>query len=201
MNERMKQRGPKIRQCALSKEEKEAKHLIRFVLSPNNEIVPDIDAKAEGRGVWISLSQLAVKEGAKKNIFSKSLSCQVKLPKDLAQEVRLRLEQRLLGALGLARKAGQLIIGGAKVRSAIEKGNVIALISASDGALDGRKKILNMANSRLNEKSYLHIDILHSDQLDLALGRENVIHGALIAGAAGEAAVNRGKRLIRYINN
>ena len=197
----MKQKMSFIRQCALTRQEKRTIDLIRFVLDPDGFVVPDIDAKAMGRGVWVSYGMSFIISAEKKNIFSKAFSCEVNFAKDLAQLVRLRLEQRLLGALGLARKAGQLIIGGAKVRSAIEKGNILALISASDGALDGRKKILNMAANKLREGSYLHIDILSSDKLDLALGKENVIHGALIDGAAANSALYRANRLIRYVTS
>ncbi len=196
----MKQKTPRLRQCDLTRKVKKVDDLIRFVLSPDNVITPDIDAKAEGRGVWVSLSYLSIEQSVKKNIFSKALSCQVNVPKDLAQLTQTRLEQRLLGALGLARKAGQLIIGGAKTRSLIESGNIVALISASDAANDERAKILNLAARKLEKNSYLHIDILHSDQLNLALGRENVIYGALIDGVASKTVVKRANRLIQYVN-
>ncbi len=190
-----------LRQCCLSKEKKPIEQLIRFVLSPDDVIMPDIDAKAEGRGVWLSLSQASVKKATQKNIFAASLRRKVNLPKDLAQLTRLRLEQRLLGSLGLARKAGQLVIGNAKVRSAIKKGTIIALITASDGAKEEKDKILKLANSRLQQQSYLHIDILSAQKLSLALGQENVIYGALFDGAAGKNAINRAKRLIEYLDN
>lgn len=191
---------PKLisRQCALKKETKPTNELIRFALSPSDEIVPDIDAKAQGRGVWLTLSKSVIEEAIKKNVFASSLKQKVKLSDDLVQLVHLRLEQRLLGNLGLARKAGQLLLGGAKVRSSIEKKEIIALISAKDGALDGRNKIVGMAKARLEPDSFFQIDFLTSKQLSLALGRENVIHGALINGAAANSAVERAKRLARF---
>ncbi len=194
----MKDKKPILRQCALSREEKPTKELIRFVLSPDNEIVPDVDARAEGRGVWISLSALAVGEALQRNIFSISLKQKVQVGDNLVQQVHLALEKRLLGALGLARKAGQLLIGGAKVRSGIEKTGIIALISAKDGAKDGRNKMIGMAKARLESNSFMQINFLTSKQLSLALGQENVIHAALINGAAANSALERAKRLAQY---
>lgn len=197
----MKKKEPKLRQCALTRETKPAEDLIRFVLGPDNIIVPDTDAKAEGRGVWISLSMDAVDEAASKNIFARSLAQKLIVPEDLALLVRSRLEQRLLGSLGLARKAGQLAIGGAKVRSAIVKNGILALFTASDAAPDGRNKIMGLAASRSDERPFVHVEILTSDQLGLALGRENVIHAALIDGAAASSALERINRLVRYVKS
>ncbi len=194
----MKEKKSLLRQCALTKETKQANELIRFVLSPDNMIVPDIDAKADARGVWISLSKQAVAEAVKKNIFAHSLKQKVNVSEDLVQLVHLRLEKRLLGSLGLARKAGQLTIGGAKVRSSIEKTGIIALISAKDGAQDGKNKMIGMAKAKSEQNSFIQIDFLNSKQLSLALGQENVIHGALINGAAAKSAVERAKRLAQY---
>jgi len=194
----MKKNKVTSRQCALKKEVKPTNELIRFVLSPDDEIVPDIDAKADGRGVWLTLSKSVIKEAMKKNIFASSLKQKVKFSDELAQLVCLRLEQRLLGSLGLARKAGQLLLGGAKVRSSIEKKEITALLIANDGALDGRNKIVGMAKARLEPTSFLQIDFFNSEQLSLALGRENVIYGALINGAAANSAVERAKRLVQY---
>jgi predicted RNA-binding protein YlxR (DUF448 family) len=78
-----------------------AADLIRFVLGPDDVIWPDVDEKAEGRGVWITLSEEAVRQAAKKNVFAKSLKTAVKLPEDLAALTREHLTQRLVGAIGM----------------------------------------------------------------------------------------------------
>jgi len=197
----MSKKGTILRQCALKRVVKSTDELIRFVLSPDNELVPDIDAKAEGRGVWISLSKVAVIEAVEKNIFSRALKQRVKIGDELAQIVQKRLEDRLLGALGLARKAGQLPLGGAKVRSSIENETMIALISANDGASDGINKMQGMAKARLAQNSLVLIENLTSKQLGLALGQENVIHAALIHGAAAKSALKRAIRLNEYVTD
>ena len=197
------------RRCALTHEVKPAAELIRFVVGPDDVLVPDTDAKAEGRGVWISLGETFVAEAIKKKAFAKSLKTAVSVPDDLAALTRQRLEQRFVASLQMARKAGQLMTGAMKVKAALETGEAIALVTATDAAEDGRKKMLATlkASSKAAEELGLpgadrpHFELLNSAQLGLALGIESVIHAAPTQGAAGETAVKRAERLARYIAN
>jgi len=203
----MPKRAETVRQCCLTRTEKPVEDLIRFVVSPDGDLVPDIDAKAEGRGVWVSLSAAAVAEAQRKKAFAKSLKTAVNMPEDLAGLTKTRLEQRLLGALGLARKAGQIATGATRVRAAIDKGEVIALLTATDAAADGRAKMrgalkaheLGAEELGLPGPQVPHFEFLSSDQMGLALGLENVIHAALTKGAAAQAALARAERLARYL--
>ena len=197
------------RRCALTFEVKPAAELIRFVVGPDDVLVPDTDAKAEGRGVWLSVGEKFVAEAIKKKAFAKSLKSNVTVPDDLPALTRLRLEQRFVSALQMARKSGQLLTGAMKVKAALETGEAVALIIATDAAEDGKKKMLATlkASSKAAEELGLpgadrpHFELLDSAQLGLALGIENVIHAAPTQGAAGEAAVKRAEKLARYIAN
>lgn len=193
-------RQAKTRECALTREIKPVEDLFRFALGLDNVLVPDVDAKAPGRGVWITLSEKAVEQAIAKKAFARSLKQQVTVPLDLAQLVRTRLEQRLLGALGLARKGGQLLTGAAKVTGAIAKPGILALFTATDAAPDGRNKMLATAKARAQDGLVTHFELLTSLQLGLALGQENVIHAALTEGAAAKSALSRAQRLARYTN-
>jgi predicted RNA-binding protein YlxR (DUF448 family) len=197
------------RRCALTHEVKPAAELIRFVVGPDDVLVPDTDAKAEGRGVWISLGAQQVAEAVRKKAFARSLKGAVNVPSDLPELTRLRLEQRFVAALQMARKAGQLVTGAMKVKAALETGEALALLTATDAAEDGKKKLLatlKAADKAAEEQGFgprerPHFELLDSAQLGLALGIENVIHAAPTQGAAGEAAVKRAQRLARYIAN
>lgn len=197
------------RRCALTHEVKPAAELIRFVVGPDGLLVPDTDAKAEGRGVWLTLGETFVAEAIKKKSFARSLKTSVELPDDLAALTRLRLQQRFISALQMAKKAGQLLTGAMKVKSALETGEAIALITATDAAEDGRKKMLatlTASTKAAEEEGFAmverpHFELLDSAQLGLALGIESVIHAAPTQGAAGEAAVKRAERLARFIAN
>jgi len=197
------------RRCALTHEVKPAAALIRFVVGPDGVLVPDTDARAEGRGVWVSLGAAHVAEAVRKKAFARSLKAPVALPDDLAGLTRLRLEQRLVAALQMARKAGQLVTGAFKVKAALESGAALALLTATDAAADGRSKMLASlrgadraaAEQGRSSGDRPHFELLDSGQLGLALGIESVIHAAPTQGAAGEAAVKRAERLARYIAN
>lgn len=202
----MAQRDQTTRMCALTRAEKPVAELIRFVLGPDGVLVPDTEAKAEGRGVWISLSRDAVAEAVKKKVFGRSLKSEVSLPEDLPGLTELRLAQRYLAALGMAKKAGQFVSGAMKVRGLLETGNLIALITATDASADGRSKMVGpwkalhhaAREEGISGFDVPHFELLSSEQLGLALGLENVIHAALTKGAAAQAAVEKARRLALY---
>jgi predicted RNA-binding protein YlxR (DUF448 family) len=197
---------PITRQCALTRTEQPADRLIRFVLSPDGVMVPDVDERAEGRGVWITATEGDVAEAVRRKVFAKALKTGVSVPEDLAELTRTRLERRFLDGLSLARKAGQLVTGGGKVKAAIESNSVLALITATDAAEDGRSKMVQALNALVHARreaeiepfEVAHLELLGSDQLGLALGLENVIHAALTIGAAAQSALEKGLRLARY---
>ncbi|MEO7221660.1 MAG: DUF448 domain-containing protein, partial [Devosia sp.] len=161
------------RRCAVTLEVKAAADMIRFVVGPDDVLVPDTDAKAEGRGVWVTLGETFVAEAIKKKAFARSLKTSVTVPDDLAALTRLRLEQRFVNSLQMARKAGQLMTGAMKVKAALETGEAIALFTATDAADDGRKKMLATlkASSKAAEEQGLpgadrpHFELLDSAQL------------------------------------
>ena len=197
------------RRCALTREVKPAADMIRFAVSPDGELVPDTEARAGGRGVWITLGQRFVAEAARKKAFERSLKEKVCLPEDLPDLTRRRLTERYVSALQMARKAGQLVSGAFRVREAIDKGEIIALISATDAADDGREKMLSALRGRrraAEEQGHEaagvpHLQLLDSVQLGLALGLESVIHAALINGAAAQSALRQAIRLARYLDH
>jgi uncharacterized protein len=102
--------------------------------------------------------------------------------------------------LSIANKAGLVVAGAFKVDSAIEAGDVVALIQASDGAADGAAKRVQALRAKLGPEAnaIVRVDLFKSGELDLALGRANVIHAALKHGAASSAFLARADRLRRY---
>ena len=187
------------RQCALTRQTLPTSELVRFALGPDGILAPDVDAKAPGRGVWITRSWASVDKAARKNVFVRALDQPVSVPTALADLTAKRLEQRLNGALGMARRAGQALTGATKVRQAIAGGAAIALFTASDAAADGRRKMVQTLNAAGDLAAVKHFEFLDSTQLGLALGGENVIHAALIAGAAGRGALRRAEGLAHFM--
>jgi predicted RNA-binding protein YlxR (DUF448 family) len=174
--------------------------MLRFALAPDGSVVPDIRRKLPGRGVWISLSADAVRRAAAKGAFSRAFRARAEARADLADAVDTLLERDALQSLSMANKAGFVVTGAFKVDAAIGDGDVAALIQASDGAADGLAKREQALRGRLGEAAGTveRINLFSSSQLDLALGKANVIHAALKSGAATSAFLARAERLRRF---
>jgi predicted RNA-binding protein YlxR (DUF448 family) len=191
------------RTCAVSRELKPVAELIRFVVGPAGEAVPDIKRKLPGRGIWITSTRTALEEAIKRNVFSRGFKRDVRVAKDLAAQTERLLESAALDALAMAGKAGCVIGGFAKVEAAMERDNVLALIHASDAAADGKRK-LDAALLRSGHEKTHEIAVIGAfagTQLDLALNRPNVVHAALLAGPGAETFLARVLRLERFRNS
>ena len=174
--------------------------MLRFALSPDGSVVPDIRRELPGRGVWTRLNFDTVSRAAAKQAFSRAFRAKAEAPASLAETVGALLERDALQWLSIANKAGLVVAGAFKVDSAIETGGVVALIQASDGAADGAVKRVHALRAKFGPEAnaIVRVDLFQSGQLDLALGRANVIHAALKQGAASSAFLARADRLRRY---
>ena len=155
-------------------------HLIRFVAGPGGVVTPDIARRLPGRGLWVAADRASVEIAARKGMFARAAKARLVATADLADQVESLLRRRLLSALGLARKAGDLTSGFEKVLACVAGGKAALIVEASDGASDGRRKILAAARKCANPPRL--IGLFNADELGLALGGENVIHTAFLAG-------------------
>ena len=162
----------------------EEARLLRFVVGPDDAVVPDLARKLPGRGLWVAADRASVEAAAKKGLFSRAAKRRVVPAADLADQVARLLRARLLSGLGLARKAGELTSGFEKVASTLSAGKAAWLVEASDGAHDGRRKILALARKQQPPPEV--IGVFSAEELGLALGGENVIHTAFLAGRAAD---------------
>ncbi|QWG23418.1 RNA-binding protein [Bradyrhizobium sediminis] len=199
-------RSATTRMCAVSREVRPIDELIRFVVSPEGWVVPDLKRKLPGRGLWVSASRQTVAEAVRRNQFSKGFKRDVRVAPALAADTEALLVRGVIEALAMAAKAGQVVSGFGKVEDALKsrqaRDSVKALIHASDGAADGIRKLDAVArqNAGINDESHEFpvVAALTSEQLDLALGRSNVIHAALLAGPASNTFLSRSQTLVRY---
>ena len=167
--------------------------LVRFVAGPDGAVVPDLARKLPGRGLWVAADRASVDTAVKKGAFSRAAKAKLAASADLADQVETLLRRRLLDGLGLAKRAGELISGFEKVASTLNAGKAAWLIEASDGAADGRRKILNVA--RKSPKPPQLCGLFDAEELGLALGAENVIHTAFLAGRGADRWTNDVRRL------
>jgi hypothetical protein len=195
-------RSATMRMCAVTREVRPIDELIRFVVSPTGEVVPDLKRKLPGRGLWVSASRRAVAEAVRRNQFGKGFKRAVQVAPALSETTEALLERSLVEALAMAAKAGQVVSGFGKVETALVQRQVQVLVHAADGAADGIRKLDAIArqNAGIDDESreLPVVTALTSEQLDLALGRSNVIHAALLAGPASKTFLSRSHTLVRY---
>lgn len=190
--------GPE-RTCIVTRTKGSPEDMIRFVVGPGGVVVPDIRRKLPGRGVWVTARADRVAEAVKRQAFMRGFKTKVTASEALAVEIEALLTQDCLQALSIANKAGQVVAGFGKVEDAIDAGAVAGLIHASECGADGARKLGQSLRRRFgSESAKPRIELFCSGQLDLALGRTNVIHAALIAGSASEAFLTRCRRLRLY---
>lgn len=171
------------RMCILTRIVKTEDELIRFVASPDGGIVADLKCKLPGRGVWVSGDRDSIQKAFEQKRIQKSLALKddIKIESEpILNTITQMLNQKVLNAYAMARKAGSVILGFEKVAKAIQTGKVIILIEANDGALGGQKKIRSKAKS-FYEMDMPYIDNFYTiNDLSASLGYENLVHGAVL---------------------
>lgn len=170
--------------------------LIRFVAGPDGAVVPDLARKLPGRGMWVAADRASVTTAAGKGLFSRAAKAKLSAPADLADQVEKLLRTRILAGLGLARRAGDLTSGFEKVSAAITSGKAAWLVEAADGSADGRRKILSLARRQADPPGVF--GLFGAAEMGLAIGGENVVHTAFLAGRAAERWAEDVRRLAGF---
>ncbi len=173
------EKGP-CRRCIATHEVLPKERLIRFVVGPDGGVVPDIEARLPGRGLWLSAGRDMVNTALSKSLFAKAFRRKVAVPPDLAERIETLLLRRCIEKIGLARRAGQAIVGYEKVRGELKAGHGAVLLAAADGAADGREKIRALA------PALPLVAVLRGDELGSAFGRGHAVHGLLTPGRLAE---------------
>ena len=191
-------RGNALRTCLVTRVAQAPAGMIRFVLGPDGSVVPDLRARLPGRGAWLTPTRATVNEAVKKRAFQRAFKTKEATAPDLADRIAEMLREDMRQSLSLANKAGAVVAGFAKVEAAIgERAGVAAVIEASDGSADGRRKIRAALHRRHGDaiSDIPVIDDLSNAELGVALGRDHVIHAALVAGVGASGCLARWRRL------
>jgi predicted RNA-binding protein YlxR (DUF448 family) len=204
--------GP-LRRCIVTRERLPKERMIRFVLGPDRQIVPDLTARLPGRGIWLSACADVLKSsGAQKQqrleggpqqemqgdvsnrhlvrAFARAARGPVSVPSDLSVLLQTALVRRIGECLGLARRAGQAVAGYEKAREALGTCRYRLVLQASDGSEAERSRFLSGLGSDLTI-----IDPLTGEALGRVFGRDYVVHVAVAAGKLAESLVLEAGRL------
>jgi predicted RNA-binding protein YlxR (DUF448 family) len=175
-----------------------ADQLIRFVADPDGEVVADLRHRLPGRGAWVTARAGMVRIAERKHLFGRALGAPVTVASGLAERVTEQLRAAAVAALSLARKAGVVVAGFAKVEAALARGEAVALVHAAEASDDGVGK-LSASARRASGASLPVIRTYTGEELSLAFGGANVVHAALLAGPASDHVLMRLKALADFV--
>ncbi|WP_375705976.1 RNA-binding protein [Bartonella sp. AA2SXKL] len=188
------------RTCIVTRKNASAQTLIRFVIGPNNQIVPDLKANLPGRGVWISAHHAVIEKAIKQKAFHRNFKTDVEVAPNLVHVVDTLLLKAALSSLSMARKAGAIVMGATKVDAAIRSGKVILVLHAKETTEGGKRKIAQAIHSiqQQTNRTIKTISLFTSDEMRVAFGSNPVMHAALLDTKAAEGFLKTTCKLISY---
>ena len=184
-----------MRKCIVTGEIKEKSQLLRFVITPDKQIVPDFYKKLPGKGVYVSSSYDVLQQAIAKNVFSKVLKKNVKVSADLLQIVENILHKNALNAISLAKKAGNTVIGMDKVLEALKAGKVQFILEATDAGDDGQKKLSHYTE---NMQVYRLFSV---EELDKALDKGNTVYLAFLKQEMSKMVQDNFEKLSTFLKD
>jgi uncharacterized protein len=182
------QDGPE-RRCIVTGEVQPKGGLIRFVVGPESQVVPDIEGKLPGRGIYVAADRAVLAQAVKRRLFARAAKMPVTVSDGLDDMVHDLLTRRVIELIALARKAGQAVAGYEKTRDWLMSGEAAVLVQAADGSERGKAKLRPPAGKNR------HVTCLSAGEIGLAFGREHVIHAALAAGGLSARVVEEAAKL------
>ncbi len=177
------------RRCIVSNQCKPVAELVRFVVGPDNAVVPDITGRLPGRGIWLSADRNSLKTACARNLFDRAARRSVHVDANVAERVESLLARQCVDLLGLARRAGQAVSGFVKVRGWLQGQRAALLLAASDGAVDGREKLRRIA------RDLPIVTVLDATELGIVFDRERAVHVAVAPGGLAEKLARTAIRL------
>ncbi len=184
------------RRCLVTGGSRTTELLLRFVLGPEDAVVPDIDERLPGRGFWLSARRDVVETAVKRKAFHRAARHAVVVPDDLADLVERLLLRRCQDSLGLARRSARAVCGFDKVASALTEGSG-SLIAASDGSPDGSRKIAQ-AERRCGARVRRVAAALTAEELGSPFARDRAVHVWVTAGPLADRIARDMARLASY---
>lgn len=199
-------KAPPERKCVLTGRHDARGDLIRLALSPDGDVLPDVLARAPGRGAWIGVNRAdlekAVANGKLRGALARGFKgASLSIPADLAERTELALRRALTDRLGIELRAGNMLLGTERIAQGARSGAVTFLAHASDAGTDGPNKLAQAWRvGEGAEGTGLKGVILPLDRaaLSVALGRDNVVHLALADRASAERVSIPLRRLLNF---
>ena len=181
-----------VRRCLVTRETLPKNRLIRFCVSPERIVIPDLAGKLPGRGLWVTADKDLVAAACAKGLFTKAAHTKVTYPENMDELIKELFVKRLQSLLGLIKKSGLVVSGFEKVAEILKKKQAVCLLEATDGSSDGREKLDRLRSG------IPCIQILTADQMAEALGTGVCVHAALKTGGLTDLFVAEAQRFAAY---
>lgn len=188
----MPERGP-LRRCIVTRESLAKEAMLRFVLGPEREIVPDLEGRLPGRGMWLSARADVLERGLRRGAFARATRGAVHVPPDLRERIEDGLRRRIRDLVGIARRSGQAVSGWDQVRDWLRAGKVGLLVEASDGSPAERDRLIG-------GRALPVVAPLSSGMLGGVFGRERAVHVAVAPGRLAESIAVEAARLAGLVS-
>ncbi len=189
---------PRERRCIVTGEVRPTDQLVRFAVDPEGTVVPDVAGRLPGRGLWLLPRRDIIRQACERNQFSRAARRPVRVRsvrgdsvqdrqaavpgEALTEVVEALLVRRCSDLIGLARRAGQAVMGFEQVQAWLRgRPRRGALIQARDGAAGSCGRLAQLARAAAPEVA--QVDVLTAAELGQAFGRDRVVHVGMTADA------------------
>ena len=195
--------GPQ-RRCLVTRASRPKGGLLRFVVSPDGQLVPDLGEKLPGRGLYVTPDRALLETAISKKLFAKAAKRAVAVPEDLPARVDDLLRRRTLDLIGFAKRAGQAVAGFDRVKSWIEQGRAALVVQAADGSPGSRQRLAGVAAAvaeTLEESAFVRpqlVEMFSQTELGAAFGRTSVVHVAIAPGGLAKQLISTTEQLLSY---
>jgi len=189
---------PRERRCLASGDTRDPIDMVRYVLSPDGVVMPDIAGKLPGRGVWVSSDRKSLEKTIALKSFGRGFKTKSKVDGDLVTLTENLLARRVLGLITMARKAGVIAMGFDQVQSMAREAAIAFRIEAKDGSKDGRSKIRTLSKAMNREQDLadpIVIGCFTAQDIGKALARDSIVHAAIKPSKLAKTLAIEVKRL------
>jgi predicted RNA-binding protein YlxR (DUF448 family) len=204
--EQAREGAARSRRCAATGAVVPESRLVRLAVGRDGMVLPDVAARAPGRGLWVSAMRPAVEQALRRNQLTRGFEG-ARAPADIADRIEQALAQRVLDLLGMARRAGEIAIGQTEVGDLVGRTLPAIVFEAADGAPDGRRQVFEAVvrqRARAAARSGTAVQGPHivgcftAAELALAFGRGRVIHAAIRHGGMARRVGGELRRLAGF---
>lgn len=184
------------RTCLGCRKVNDQSQLVRFVRSPNGEILTDLRGRLPGRGAYLCNSRLCIETAVSRKQFDRTFRhvCQPVTVDQLADGIAQELLAHMASLLGMARKSAKFVSGGNAVQDALARSKPMAvIILARDISLPIGEKVRRKAEAQ----NVVITKLFDKIELGRILGRAERSVVGLPDGKLAEAFLGD---LLRYQN-